>query len=545
MRTGSIPQKQFIGALNEVGLMPLEEIPSMVKSADKFRVKCLICGNTKDRLNLSEFTPLVHNVIKGKGCPKCAGNQTPTWSEVISFFESLNIKILSKKPDEFRATSKLRAECKVCGYNRNQSNTDAWLVTYTEYKNNPKRGCLRCNRRNTANNNEIQKVFKQKGIQIISDLKEDKITNRYKFAVRCPKCGNTRNNLNTGPWRISYSELIDPKRPDRGCPKCKNTQRKSPEDVNKLIEGRYLLYLENKPKSSFSKIRCKCLKCDTVFETHLVTLLRGDRPCDCNKMAWYHYQEIVKRAFGCERYEVPNSKFSGDCYIKEKNTIVELKFRKGALRHHNAKVDRQDQIDALLSTGKKVVFLVCEYRSRISDSYKLDPRVEYFFIEDFQKFKIGNKKLTKNLIKKILHIYNFPYLYNRKPKPLEHQRIRSIFVKECRDRGRLLTPEEIKIYVGCSWSTIYRAFGVEIGDRENLAKKVAVQNSNKIANASKSSIIIDKNNRVTFGGSMQQISFFFQKSHGWCWDQFKKSKNKPFKYEEYIVSYYYSNTKLS
>ncbi len=190
------PYEQFIQEFATKGDPNVQITGNYSKLSERIDVKCKTCGY--------EWAPRAGQLLKGHGCPQCAGHLKMTHDQFIFKATEKNpdIEILSEYKN---ANSRVDVRCKKCGY--------FWsprAITLT--KSNPN-GCPRCAQK------EISAKQRRTTAQFIEELSflnpnievlEEYINANTKIRVRCKCCGHE--------WNPKPSYLLNM---GRGCPICK------------------------------------------------------------------------------------------------------------------------------------------------------------------------------------------------------------------------------------------------------------------------------------------------------------------------------------
>jgi len=244
--------EQFIEELLKINT-DVEVLEPYANNHTKILCRCLIDGY--------EWSITPHNLLDGRGCPKCGGTLKKSHDEFEKELKHVNsnIILLSKY-----INMKHKVKCKC-------------LIDGNEWESLPQNllrghGCPMCSASNASKRNLKSH---EKFVQDVHDVSPTIIIqNTYKnnkSKIKC-KCGVCKNE-----WATDASNLISGK----GCPKCGIKKRISAitKPHNKFVEelknincdvevvGEYI--------SSFTPIKCKCLIDGYIWEATPVNLLRG------------------------------------------------------------------------------------------------------------------------------------------------------------------------------------------------------------------------------------------------------------------------------
>lgn len=194
------PYEQFIQEFLAKGDSNIQIVGNYSKLSEQIDVKCRVCGY--------KWAPPAGRLLKGHGCPRCAGHLKMTHDQFVS-------KAKSKNPDieiigEYKnADTKVDVRCKICGH--------VWhpkAIALT--KSNPN-GCPKCaqekisskQRRTTAQFIE-ELSFQNPDIEVLGEY----VNANTKIRVRCKSCGHE--------WNPKPSYLLNM---GRGCPECRKMHK--------------------------------------------------------------------------------------------------------------------------------------------------------------------------------------------------------------------------------------------------------------------------------------------------------------------------------
>ena len=242
--------EEFVNELKEIN-DNIEILGEYVNAHTKIKCKCKIDGY--------EWETTPHSLLKGQGCPKCAGNANKTTEEFKQEMKEINdnIEILG----EYKGSKiKIKCKCKIDGY--------IWETT----PNNLLKGygCPKCsgNIKNKTTEyfiNELKEI--NNNIEVLGEYKGS----NKKIRVRC--------KIDGYEWETTPSVLLN----NHGCPKCSgkeksNTERFKQEmkEINNDIEilGEYV--------NRKTKIKCRCKIDGHEWEATPNNLLNGSGCPKCN-----------------------------------------------------------------------------------------------------------------------------------------------------------------------------------------------------------------------------------------------------------------------
>ena len=204
----------------------------------------------KCRIDGYEWKSRPSDLLKGKGCPKCAGNIKKSHEDFVKEMSVINNNIIIKSKYS-NAKSRIECECRIDGH--------VWFST----ANNLLRGygCSICNGGVKRSHSDfLNKIHtNNKDIEILGNYIDSKTP------ILC-KC-----KIDNHMWYTTPSHLLF----GTGCPKCNNGVRKSHEqflkelsDINKDIE------ILSEYVNTDTKILCRCKKDDYIWEATPNNLLR-------------------------------------------------------------------------------------------------------------------------------------------------------------------------------------------------------------------------------------------------------------------------------
>lgn len=225
-----------------------------VNRSTKVLCKCKTCGY--------EWEALPSNLVKGVGCPRCAGNISKSHEEFIEELNAKNpnIEVLG----EYHNTKlKIECKCKICGY--------LWNAIPGNLLRGS--GCPKC----AGNINKTHEQFMSKMSEINSDIEilGTYLNSKTKINCRCKKCGNE--------WNANPHDLLN----GRSCPKCArdkaaNKRTKSTEEFKQeLCYINPIINVLGEYTGMSKKIECQCLKCGYIWNPFPTNLLRGHGCPNC------------------------------------------------------------------------------------------------------------------------------------------------------------------------------------------------------------------------------------------------------------------------
>ena len=286
--------EQFIKELHEINA-DIEVMGTYKNSTTKIKVRCLKDGY------IWEVTP--KSLLKGHGCPKCAGVARRTHEEFINELTQINpnIEVLGTYKTH---KTKIRCRCKIDEY---------------EWEPTPDRllrgvGCPKC----YGNIKKTHKEFIHQLQQINDDIE---VLGTYKnghtkISCRCKVCGHE--------WKPTPSSLLQ----GRGCPKCgklsvaqqlAKTHKQFIQELYKInpdieVLGTYV--------NTHTKIKCKCRIDGYEWEVIPKSLLRGRGCPKCKGRKLSEQKTKTHEQFLQQLHEVNPSIEVLDTYVNSQTKIL-------------------------------------------------------------------------------------------------------------------------------------------------------------------------------------------------------------------------------
>lgn len=260
---------------------------------------------------------LPSNILNGHGCYKC-GNEKITLKNTTSFEEyqkelQLNFPELECIGDYINHTTPVLHKCKTCGYE--WSTQPIYILKGV--------GCKRCNKNLRRNTQEYIDDLYRVNPQI--ELVGEYINMTTPTPHRC--------RIHDFTWDVTPNSIISN---GSGCPICANQRtglalRKSPEEYEKELHAANPdIICIDKYVDSSTKIKVKCLKCGTIWDSLPFNLLQGHGCPRCNIS--HGEKEIQDWLINHNIDFIPQKRFKGckdkktlpfDFYLPSKNTIIE------------------------------------------------------------------------------------------------------------------------------------------------------------------------------------------------------------------------------
>ena len=270
----------------------------------------ILCRCLKDEY---EWRARPSDLLKGGGCPICAGNKKKTHEEFIEELSMVNphIKIISQYKN---TNEKVLCKCMIDDYE--------WFATPNKLLHG--RGCPKCKTQKlkticVKSNDEF--VSQLKNVNSKVEVVGEYINNRTPIKCRCKIDGYV--------WSPTPSNLLK----GYGCPKCGNVERINHEEfINRLnCVNHYIEVLERYINMS-TKIACRCKKCSHQWSGVPASLLNGVGCPHCNISKgentisdWLKRNDIkftIHKKFE-NLLGVGGGNLSYDFYLEDHNILIE------------------------------------------------------------------------------------------------------------------------------------------------------------------------------------------------------------------------------
>lgn len=265
------------------------------------------------------------NVLRGHGCPKCRGEKITQKNS--KSFEQYRKELQEKHPniecigEYVNGTTPVMHRCKDCGYK--------WSSQPIYVLDNI--GCKKCNKNLRRNEQEYIDELKQinPNIELIGHY-----VNTSTYATH--KC-----KIHNYCWDVVPSSILN----GTGCPICgikkrAVSSRKTHEEYEaELARANPDIVCIDKYIDSSTKIKVKCLKCNTIWKPFPFNILRGHGCPTCNQS---HGEDEIKNWLESHEIEYISQKRFDDCrdkktlpfdfYLPDKTTAIEY----DGLQHYKA-----------------------------------------------------------------------------------------------------------------------------------------------------------------------------------------------------------------
>lgn len=271
----------------------------------------ILCSCNIDKY---EWEALPLHLLKGHGCPKCAG-KIKTQDEFIKelSIKNPNIGVLD---NYINATTKIKCRCRKC--NKILFMTPNALLSG--------KGCYDCNM--SAYVEKITKTHDQFILDLNNRNDSVKILGKYRNAktnilTECKKCGYI--------WNANPDSLLH----ETKCPKCAKVAHKTHDEfLNELKSVNPNIVILGNYINSKSKVLCMCNICGFKWETTPDALINQKTGCPkCNKS---HGEKYIEKYLTSRKiYYIPQKTFNGltgigngklsyDFYLPTYNLLIEF-----------------------------------------------------------------------------------------------------------------------------------------------------------------------------------------------------------------------------
>lgn len=252
--------------------------------------KCLICGH--------DWFPTPKSLLKGHGCPQCAGNIKKTPEEFLNRFRETHphyslIEVIGKYNG---MSEKITCKCKLCGTIWHPKAGDLIKT---------KSGCPSCSGNNYFTHDRFIKELKSKNPNALKILLLSSYQGmRKRINCKCKECGHK--------WNPIASSLIQ----GSGCPICaKKRAAERGRELFKSIKPEPLSHdwflseikennihaqtieIKSEYKGARSQISCRCRACGHEWNTIASGLLHGSGCPNCSHTSTSFMEQFVYFAF--------------------------------------------------------------------------------------------------------------------------------------------------------------------------------------------------------------------------------------------------------
>lgn len=339
--------------------------------AERVSVSCNKCGH--------RWNPVAASLLTGTGCPNCRNESN---AKRFSMGEDTFLsRVYKEHPSIFikgkykNWHTKIDVLCKNCGYE--WSPAAGSLLAGA--------GCPNCAGviKKTTDSFREEMALINSDIDVIGNYKNA----HSKIRCRCKKCNNI--------WESKPNNLLN----GLGCPDCVKTEKtrkqtkseeqflKEMKDVSPLIEvlGKY--------KNSHSRVKCRCKRCNNIWNPIAWDIIRGNGCPQCSHTSTSFMEQFILLAFqaavGEKNVLSRNRELIGmelDIYIP----FLQLAIEPGSWIWHSVKVE--NDLEKRRKCKNKEVTLITLYDS-FSDAEK--PFAEDCYVFDFDLSQEENNNSLK------------------------------------------------------------------------------------------------------------------------------------------------------
>lgn len=313
--------EEFIRQLNEIN-QNIEALDEYVSAKTKIRFRCKICGNIWDA------TP--DNILRGTGCPKCAGNIKKTTEDLKKELELINPDIICL--DEYQGyETKIQFKGLKCNH--------VWETTPASI--------LQGNRCPECNKLTIAKRFIKSHEQFIKDAYKNNpditILGKYtkaKDKILC-KC-----NICDFEWNPIADSVVR----GYGCPKCFGKHKTTEEFKQEILVIHPDIVIEGEYINAKSIFKCTCKKCHYQWSSTANNL----KYHGCSQCGSSHGEKRIKmflenkgvNFIPQKTYDtllgVGGRRLSYDFYLPEYNLLIEYQ---GNFHDGTARIQTEEQFE--------------------------------------------------------------------------------------------------------------------------------------------------------------------------------------------------------
>ena len=249
--------QQFLDEVSAKGIQ-VEVMDAYINSQTPLSCRCKKCGLVwKIRPN---------NLLRGYGCPSCAGQYRRTAEEFVRDLNKVNpnIVLIGQYVD---TQTKTDFACKIC--NHKWSTSPSSLLS-------GKRGCPKCGIEiRTAKLRKSHDKFKEEVEALHPNivLLGQYSNSQSKIKCKCTTCSHE--------WDVVAQSLIQ----GAGCPKCSGKMKKTNQEfVDEILLKNPDVELLSSYINAKTKVKCKCKVCGFEWETLPNSLLKGAGCSKCKNV---------------------------------------------------------------------------------------------------------------------------------------------------------------------------------------------------------------------------------------------------------------------
>ena len=242
----------FISELKNIHSENIEVIGEYINNNTSLLCRCNICNH--------EWNPYPCNLLKGHGCPICAGRFTEELFQNKLKQKHPNIELLEKYKS---LNVHIKVKCKKCNYIWNP-------ITKLLLKND---GCPYCAERIKITKYNFMELFNKNGNKNV-DIIGNYINSTTNIQCKCKVCDNI--------W-FGYPYLLVN---GSGCKRCSDINNglkhrlSHNEYIEKMSNTNNNIEIIGTYKTAKDNIECKCRKCGCIWTPIAYSLLQGNG-CPC------------------------------------------------------------------------------------------------------------------------------------------------------------------------------------------------------------------------------------------------------------------------
>lgn len=285
-----ITNDEFLRLLLEVN-ESIEPLEKYLNSQKKILCRCKKCGY--------EWYALPYNLLRGSGCPKCAGNVKRTNDEFMEMLRNINSEI--EPLEEYKNNNtRILVQCKICGYK--------WqaIPSYLLKRGN----CPKCNHTTPVDNDTFIHNLSMWNPDV--EALEKYKNSQTKIMCRCRKCGYE--------WKVKPNMLQQ----GNGCPKCAGSLKKTnTQFISEIHEKNPYIEPLEEYKNNKTKLLYRCKKCGHEWRAKPNSILSGSGCPKCGiekistKIGNPVYCIETKKVYPSARKAAVELGLSGDGHIGE------------------------------------------------------------------------------------------------------------------------------------------------------------------------------------------------------------------------------------
>ena len=285
--------QEFLDEIANKGIQ-VDVLEGYINSQTPLSCRCRKCGL------IWKIRP--NNLLRGYGCPSCAGQYRRTPEEFVRDLgtKNPNIELVGIYVD---TQTKTDFVCKIC--NQKWSTTPANLLSG--------RGCPRCGiEKRSSALRKSPETFQEEITRINPNIKllSRYINGQTKVKCRCEICSYE--------WSAVAQSLVQ----GTGCPKCSGRMKKTNEEfVDEIALINPNIELLSQYINAKTNIRCRCKECGFEWESLPSSLRKGSGCYKCKKVYVRNRDEFIADLYAIS----PNIEVVGE--YKNTQTKVHCKCR--------------------------------------------------------------------------------------------------------------------------------------------------------------------------------------------------------------------------